>query len=113
MVCRRGLVSVDRAEIAADVGVDGAVIAGELSRETAEAVAGAVRRETGASHALAVLIEVDDGPDRIDFGGSIHLATAAEAGVETRRPRIYGGAAPVGPGGRRAAPPSTRPALPA
>src|ERR1700730_13443445 len=26
----------------------------------------AMRQETGASHALAVLIEVDDGPDRID-----------------------------------------------
>ena len=42
------------------------------------------RHETGASHALAVLIEVDDGPDRIDFGGSIHLAIAAEDGVESR-----------------------------
>jgi hypothetical protein len=30
-------------------------------------------RDTGASHTLAVFIEVDDGPDRIDFGG-IHLA---------------------------------------
>ena len=36
--------------------------------------------ETGASHALAVLIEVDDGPDRIDFGGSIHLAIASGEG---------------------------------
>src|SRR4029077_17063170 len=40
---------------------------------------------------IAVLIEVDDGPDRIDFGGSIHLAIAAEDGVESRRSRIYGG----------------------
>jgi nicotinamide-nucleotide amidase len=45
-----------------------------MSRETAERVAQAMCQETGASHALAVLIEVDDGPDRIDFGGSIHLA---------------------------------------
>src|ERR1700745_595973 len=62
-----------------------------MSRETAEKVAQAIRRETGASHALAVLIEVDDGPDRIDFGGSIHLAIASEDGVESRRSRIYGG----------------------
>ena len=75
-VFRRGLVARDPAEIAASLGLDGALIAGEMSRETAEAVAQAVRRETGASHALAVLIEVDDGPDRIDFGGSIHLAIA-------------------------------------
>ena len=82
-IFRRGLVARDPAEIAAALGLDGALIAGEISRETAEAVARAARQETGASHALAVLIEVDDGPDRIDFGGSIHLAIAAE-----RRGRI-------------------------
>jgi nicotinamide-nucleotide amidase len=90
-VFRRGLVARDPAEIAAALGLDGALIAGELSREAAEAVAQATRQATGASHALAVLIEVDDGPDRIDFGGSIHLAIAAEEGVESRRSRIYGG----------------------
>ena len=90
-IFRRGLVARDPAEIAAALGLDGTLIAGELSREAAEAVARAVRQETGASHALAVLIEVDDGPDRIDFGGSIHLAIAAEEGVESRRSRIYGG----------------------
>jgi len=90
-VFRRGLVSRDPAEIAADLGLDGALIAGELSREAAEAVAQAVRRETGATHALAVLIEIDDGPDRIDFGGSIHLAIASEHDTESRRSRIYGG----------------------
>jgi nicotinamide-nucleotide amidase len=90
-VFRRGLVARDPAELAATLGLDGALISGELSRETAEAVAQAMRQETGASHALAVLIEVDDGPDRIDFGGSIHLAIAAEDGVESRRSRIYGG----------------------
>ena len=90
-VFRRGLVARDPAEIAAALGLDGALISGEMSRETAEAVARAARAETRASHALAVLIEVDDGPDRIDFGGSIHLAIAAEEGVESRRSRIYGG----------------------
>jgi nicotinamide-nucleotide amidase len=90
-VFRRGLVARDPAEIAAALGLDGALIAGELSREAAEKVARAAREETGASHALAVLIEVDDGPDRIDFGGSIYLAIAAEDGIESRRSRIYGG----------------------
>jgi nicotinamide-nucleotide amidase len=56
----------------------------------AERAACAVRQETGASHALAVLIEVDDGPNRIDFGG-IRLAIATEEGIESRRSRIYGG----------------------
>jgi nicotinamide-nucleotide amidase len=90
-VFRRGIVARDPAEIATALGLDGALISGELSREAAEKVARAARQETGASHALAVMIEVDDGPDRIDFGGSIHLAIAAEEGVESRRSRIYGG----------------------
>ncbi len=90
-VFRQGLVARDPAEIAAALGLDGALISGEMSRETAEAVACAARADTRASHALAVLIEVDNGPDRIDFGGSIHLAIAAEEGVTSRRSRIYGG----------------------
>jgi hypothetical protein len=50
-----------------------------------------MRQESSASYALAVLIEVDDGPDRIDFGGSIHLAIADGERIESRRSRIYGG----------------------
>ncbi|HEY1260148.1 MAG TPA: CinA family nicotinamide mononucleotide deamidase-related protein [Stellaceae bacterium] len=90
-IFRRGLVARDPAEIAATLGLDGALISGEIGRDAAEAVARAACAETKASHALAVLIEVDDGPDRIDFGGSIHLAIASAAGVESRRARIYGG----------------------
>ena len=50
--------------------------------------------QTGASHALAVLIDLDDGPDRIDFGGTICLAIATEDGrrlaplAHSRRPRM-------------------------
>src|SRR5215472_6177948 len=80
-VFRRGLVARDPAEIAAALGLPngslgGALISGEMSREAAERVAQELREETGASDALAVLIEIDEGPDRIDFGGSIHLAIA-------------------------------------
>jgi hypothetical protein len=59
------LVARDPVELAAPFCLDGGLISGELSQETAEAVAQAARQETGASHALAVLIEVDDGPDRM------------------------------------------------
>ncbi|MGH7085500.1 MAG: CinA family protein, partial [Acetobacteraceae bacterium] len=90
-IFRRALVARDPAEIARAFGVDGGLLTGEVTRETAEEVAEAARRETGASHALAVLIAVDDGPDRIDFGGSIHLAIAAPEGRAARRSRIYGG----------------------
>jgi nicotinamide-nucleotide amidase len=51
----------------------------------------AMRRETRTSHTLVVLIEVDEGPDRIDFGGSIHFTIASEDGVASRRSRIYDG----------------------
>jgi len=90
-VFRRGVVARDLDEIFAGVGLDGGPPAGELSRETAEAVAQAARRRTGASHALAVLIALDDGPDKIDFGGTICLAIASADGVESRRSRILGG----------------------
>ncbi len=54
----------------------------EITRESAEAVAEAARQQSGATHALAVLIDLDDGPDRIDFGGTICLAIAGDGGVE-------------------------------
>ena len=95
-VFRRGLVARDPAEIAAALGLPNgsmgrALISGEMSREAAERVAQSLREETRATHTLAVLIEVDDGPDRIDFGGSIHLAIAGPEGAQSRRSRIYGG----------------------
>jgi len=63
----------------------------EITRESAEAVAEAAQRASGATHALAVLIDLDDGPDRIDFGGTICLAIAGDGAVESRRSRILGG----------------------
>jgi competence/damage-inducible protein CinA-like protein len=90
-VFRRGIVARALPEIFAGVGLDGDPPAGELARETAEAVAQAARRRTGASHALAVLIDLDDGPDKIDFGGTICLAIATADGAESRRSRILGG----------------------
>ncbi|OLC13172.1 MAG: hypothetical protein AUH29_13790 [Candidatus Rokubacteria bacterium 13_1_40CM_69_27] len=90
-VFRRGLVARDLAEVWSAVGLDGASSTGELTRETAEAVARAARRQTGATHALAVLIDLDDGPDRIEFGGTICLAVATEPEIASRRSRIVGG----------------------
>jgi competence/damage-inducible protein CinA-like protein len=90
-IVRRGIVSRDLGEVYAGVGLDGPPPAGELTRETAEAVAQAARHRTGATHALAVLIDLDDGPDRIDFGGTICLAIATPDGAESRTSRILGG----------------------
>jgi nicotinamide-nucleotide amidase len=88
-VFRRGLLSRDLAEIYAAVGVEPP--SGEMTRETAEAVARAMRKQTGASHALAVLIDLDEGADRIEFGGTICLAIATADDVASRRSRIVGG----------------------
>ncbi|HTT81080.1 MAG TPA: molybdopterin-binding protein, partial [Stellaceae bacterium] len=88
-ILKRGLVSRDIGEIWDALR---APLPAEISRDGAEAVAEAARRAAGASHALAVLIDLDDGPDRIDFGGTICLAIAAEDGlVDSRRSRILGG----------------------
>jgi nicotinamide-nucleotide amidase len=85
---RRGLVARDICELWDALAL---TVPTEITREAAEAVASAARRQSGASHALAVLIDLDDGPDRIDFGGSICIAIATENDVASRRSRILGG----------------------
>jgi len=89
-VIRRGIVALELTGVCTAVGLDGASTAG-ITRETAEAVARAARQQTGATHALAVLIDLDQGPDRIDFGGTVCLAIATEHDVASRRSRIVGG----------------------
>ena len=90
-VFRRGIVARDLAEVCAAVGLDGSQAKGEVTPQTAEAVARAARHQTGATHALAVLIELDEGADRIEFGGTICLAIATEQEVVSRRSRMLGG----------------------
>jgi nicotinamide-nucleotide amidase len=90
-VFRRGVVTRALSEVWAAVGLAGAPPEGPLTPEVAEAVARAIRSQTGSTHALAVLIELDDGPDRIEFGGTICLAVATERDVASRRARILGG----------------------
>jgi competence/damage-inducible protein CinA-like protein len=90
-VIRRGIVSRDLRDVCAAVGLEPDAISGTLTREHAQAVAQAVRRQTGTTHGVAVLIDVDEGPDRIDIGGTVCLAIANENDVATRRSRIVGG----------------------
>jgi nicotinamide-nucleotide amidase len=90
-IFRRGLVARDLAELCAAARLEGAQATGPMSVEIAERIADAVRRQTDATHALAVLIELDKGADRIDFGGTIYLAIATGEGIATRRSRIVGG----------------------
>jgi competence/damage-inducible protein CinA-like protein len=90
-VFRRGIVARDLAEIRAALGLDGASPPGDITTATAEAVAQAAGRQSASTHALAVLIDLDEGADRIEFGGTVCLAIATEEAVASRRSRILGG----------------------
>ena len=90
-VFRCGTTVRDRTELHAALDLPGYPLAGELTQEATEAVARAARTHAGATHALVVLIDLDEGPDRIDFGGTIWIAIATAEDVAFRRARILGG----------------------
>jgi nicotinamide-nucleotide amidase len=90
-VFRRSIVARNVSEVFAGVGLEASQATGELSAEKAEAVARAARTQSSATHALAVLIELDEGSDRIDLGGTICIAIATEKEVLSRVSRMLGG----------------------
>ncbi len=90
-VFRRGIVARDLAIVCAAVGLERTSPTGEITTETAEAVAQALCRQSSSTHALAVLIDLDEGADRIEFGGTVCLAISTEQDVASRRSRIVGG----------------------
>lgn len=89
-IFRRGTVARHLAEIYTAVGL-GSAPDSAITPAMAEAVAAAARQQSGATHALAVLVEIDAGGDRMDFGGTICLAIATESHLASRRSRIVGG----------------------
>jgi nicotinamide-nucleotide amidase len=89
-VFRRGVVARNMADLSATVGLSTSA-ADAVTPEMAATIATAARQYSGATHALAVLIDLDDGPDRNDFGGVICVAVATGHDVATRRSRIAGG----------------------
>ncbi|HXD37637.1 MAG TPA: CinA family nicotinamide mononucleotide deamidase-related protein [Rhodanobacter sp.] len=90
-VVRRGIVVRDVMELHGMLGLGHVQLAPPLTQEAIEAVARAAREAAGATHALAVLIELDDGPDRIDFGGTIWIGIATAQTTAFRRSRVLGG----------------------
>jgi nicotinamide-nucleotide amidase len=90
-VFRRGVVARDPSEIYAALGLDGAVPVEPCTTDMAEHVARMARKLTGATHALVVLVTVDDGVDRIDLGGDICLAIVTQDDTISRRSRLVGG----------------------
>jgi nicotinamide-nucleotide amidase len=89
-VLHLGLVARELGQVAAAVGMHPGAL-GEITRESAETVARAALRHTGATHALCVLVDLDDGADRIEFAGTVCLAIATTHDVSSRRSRIVGG----------------------
>jgi nicotinamide-nucleotide amidase len=90
-IFRRGVVVRNFSELHNVFALGDVQLAAALTEDATSAVARAAREQTGATHALVVLIELDDGADRIDFGGTIWIGIAAPGGVEVRRSRILGG----------------------
>jgi nicotinamide-nucleotide amidase len=91
VVFRRGVVARNVADLYALVGLSTPPSSTGFTTDMAAAVAAAIRQQAGASHALAVLVDVDEGADRNDLGGTISLAVVTAHGVATRRSRIAGG----------------------
>ena len=79
-VFQRGVVTRDAGELG---------IAG--GRRGSRAVGQDLREESGASHALAVLMQLDEGADRPDFGGTICIGIADARGHVSRQARLIGG----------------------
>ena len=90
-IFRRGVVVRNFSELHNVFALGDVQLAAALTEDATSAVARAARDQTGATHALVVLIELDDGADRIDFGGTIWIGIAAPEGIEVRRSRILGG----------------------
>ena len=88
-IVRRGIVARELTEICNAVELLNVPPA--ITKEAAEAVALAACKHTGATHALAVLIDLDEGGDRIEFAGTVCLAIATKDNVASRRSRIVGG----------------------
>ena len=90
-IFRRGIVVREITELHAALALPHVTLAGPLTQEATEAVAHAARERAGATHALVVLVELDEGADRIDLGGTIWIGIAGPDRVAFRRSRILGG----------------------
>jgi nicotinamide-nucleotide amidase len=87
-IFRRAIVARDLAQLCLAVGI----AAGDApTQELAVEVARAASRQAGATHALAVLIDLDEGADRLEFGATIHIAIATGTAIALRCARILGG----------------------
>ena len=87
----RGVVSHDLSQMCKAVGLGVKTTDQGLVAPTAAAIAVALREQSEATHALAVLINLDNGADKIELGGTIIVGVADKNGTVTRTARILGG----------------------
>jgi len=83
----RACVARAPAQLGGILGLDLADFAGDAAARAADAA----RRAAGATHGLAMLVDLDAGADRIDLGGTIRIAIATASGTVAREARILGG----------------------
>ena len=86
---KRGIVARDLGQLRAAIGLRAE--GGMASTEAAIEAARALRTQTGASHALAVLVDLDEGADRLEFGGTLYIAIATDKDAVSRQARLLGG----------------------
>ena len=90
-VFRRGVTARRLDEVYAAIGLDGTPPPEPPTAGLAEQVAQAARVQTGATHALAALVTIEDGEDRIDLGGTVCIAVATADETVSRQSRLAGG----------------------
>ena len=88
-IFRRGIVARDLGQLRAAIGLRAE--SGAATVEVAIESAQALRAQTGASHALAVLVDLDEGADRLELGGTISIAIATGGEAVSRQARLLGG----------------------
>ncbi len=79
------------ARIAPLAGAEAVFKLGTITRDPSASVsADALRKQSGASHALAVVVQLDEGADRPDFGATISIEIADTKGIVSRQARLIG-----------------------
>ncbi len=87
----RSIIARKLEQIYNTVGLETKGLSTEIDANTSELIAEALRKQSGSSHGLAVLIKLDQGKDKLEFGGTIDIGIADQTGTISREARLLGG----------------------